>query len=138
MRMSGYAEHLLHLLITQREALSQATAHVRPLGSLNNLLATVHERGRYSNLVAATASRPLPPQKDALQWARRQKRIASQLTTTLAQASILCDALKSPPVTVSRMGKQLEIARQIEKDLLLEFAWHPEPQRLLGADDEVP
>jgi hypothetical protein len=55
---------------------------------------------------------------------------------TLAQAVILCEALKSPPVTIQRLNKQLELARKVETDLLLQFAWHPEPQRLLGADED--
>ena len=65
------------------------------------------------------------------------QRIAAQLTMTLAQAAILCDALKSPPGSVQRVNRQLELARKVETDLLLQFTWHPEPQCLLGADDEV-
>jgi hypothetical protein len=70
--MSGYAEHLFHLIITEREALAQATSHIRSLGSFNGLLATIHERSKYQS-VAAPAADPMPPQQDALQWARKQK-----------------------------------------------------------------
>jgi hypothetical protein len=69
--MSGYAEHLFHLIITEREALAQATSHIRSLGSFNSLLATIHERSKYQSVAAAAD--PMPPQKDALQWARKQK-----------------------------------------------------------------
>lgn len=84
--MSGYAEHLFHLIITEREALAQATSHIRSLGSFNGLLATIHERSKYQSAVAAAAD-PMPPQQDALQWARKQKVSETILPPAAAPAS---------------------------------------------------
>jgi len=159
--MSGYAEHLLFLLIKQRESLALTAAHLHSLGPLNNLLAALSEARDLS----------LPPQIEALRWARTQKvrctlfgnsrtadspthpnhcrfgtiksqRILSQLVMTLLQASVLCEALGSPKGALDEMTRQLASARAAEKDLDLAFAWHPEPQRFLydehgDKDDEV-
>lgn len=129
-RMSGYAEHMLHMLLDQRSMLSHTAEQVRSLTALNSLLSSLYQQSTTS------LDAPLPSQIEALKWARKQKLIASHMSLALSQVVLLCDALKSPPTTCHCMNVQLELVRGIERDLLLAFSWHPEPQRILCEVDQ--